>query len=97
MTRTVTDAATTLADRIETLFDAPEIARLAGLLPGRLALVTAAGPSVNMRLVGGCKNSTRSAGSPQCVGVSRVPLTLTPGCGLPRRVRAVLSLCSCAT
>jgi len=43
MTRTVTDAATTLADRIETLFDAPEIARLAGLLPGRLALVTAAG------------------------------------------------------
>ena len=35
MTRTVTDAATTLADRIETLFDAPEIARL--------ALVTAAG------------------------------------------------------
>ncbi|MEM9468193.1 MAG: hypothetical protein AAGA90_22680, partial [Actinomycetota bacterium] len=43
MTRTVTDAADAIAERIEALFEAPEIAELADLLPGRLALVTAAG------------------------------------------------------
>ena len=43
MTRTVTHAATQTAERIETLFESDEVATLAELLPGRLALVTAAG------------------------------------------------------
>ncbi len=43
MTRTVTDAASAIAERIDALFEAPEIAELAELLPDRLALVTAAG------------------------------------------------------
>ncbi|MEM9203428.1 MAG: SIS domain-containing protein [Actinomycetota bacterium] len=43
MTKTVTDAAAATAERIESLFDAPAVSELASLLPGRLALVTAAG------------------------------------------------------
>jgi len=43
MTRTVSDAATQIAERLDSLFDSPRVRLLAELLPGRLALVTAAG------------------------------------------------------
>lgn len=43
MTRTVTEAASQIAERLESLFDSPRVSLLAELLPGRLALVTSAG------------------------------------------------------